>query len=153
MNTSLSSSLSLEHSYTLIVHPDIARLREIGAEISSRYALEAIHIGAELSAALIEVTPQQRPSVAHHWLTDRLRQGSRGPIIYGGIDLLFEPALRLDPFALFKNASRLSPVIVLWPGTYHEGVLAYAVPEHQHYRTWRELGSEIRILTETTFSP
>jgi len=54
------------------------------------------------------------------------------------IDILFEPTLALDPLHLLRETSRLRPLIVLWPGAFVKGVLAYASadPAHAHYRTW-----------------
>jgi acyl-CoA reductase-like NAD-dependent aldehyde dehydrogenase len=37
-------------------------------------------------------------------------------------------------------------LIVMWPGTYRNGVLAYAVPEHSHYRTWNDPQVTITVL-------
>jgi hypothetical protein len=53
------------------------------------------------------------------------------------IDLLFTPALQLDPLMLFRHLGKTAPLVVCWPGEYHDDVLSYAVPEHAHYRTWR----------------
>lgn len=38
---------------------------------------------------------------------------------------------------LFKLIARNNQLIILWPGDYLNGVLAYASPEHNHYRTWQ----------------
>jgi hypothetical protein len=63
------------------------------------------------------------------------------------IDLLFEPTWALDPLALLRSASRSARLIVAWPGTYAHDTLAYAVPEHSAYRTWRRPGVHIMNLT------
>jgi len=59
-----------------------------------------------------------------------------GPLLVTQIDLLFEPSLRLDPLTLLRGLSRQRPLLVAWPGSFQNGVLAYAVPEHSHYRIW-----------------
>jgi len=51
--------------------------------------------------------------------------------------LLFDPALELDTLRLLCDVSRVARMVVTWPGSYRDDVLAYAVPDHSHYRTWR----------------
>jgi hypothetical protein len=75
--------------------------------------------------------------VANRWTKTRLGDLSPGPVLCTDIDLLFEPSLSLNPLRLFKDAGRITRLIVAWPGTYRDDVLSYAVPDHAHYRTWR----------------
>ena len=74
---------------------------------------------------------------AQRALERALRESQPGPVLCTDIDLLFEPALHLDPLALFRDNSRAVTIIVAWPGTFTANVLSYAVPKHAHYRTWR----------------
>jgi hypothetical protein len=37
-------------------------------------------------------------------------------------------------------------MVVTWPGSYVDNVLAYAVPGHSHYRTWRKPEVFIKVL-------
>jgi len=67
----------------------------------------------------------------------RLGELSPGPVLCTEIDLLFDPALELDPLRLLCDVGRVARLVVTWPGSYLHGVLSYAVPDHSHYRTWR----------------
>jgi hypothetical protein len=120
---------------TLVVDPDIDRL-SIVAQVASARGWERIGVGAELSAALLDKSPGLRPREADRRLVDRVAQAAPGPVVCTEIDLLFAPALDLDPLRLFARASRFAHVVVAWPGSYDGEVLAYAVPEHGHYRMW-----------------
>ena len=86
------------------------------------------------------------PSTVQAWLVEQVRGMNPGPVLLHGIDLLFEPSFKLNPLAIFQQASRFTPLIVFWPGTYTNQVLAYAVPEHLHYRTWRKPEASIMNL-------
>lgn len=96
-----------------------------------------ISLGRDLSAALLQIPPRQRARAVLPWLTSRLAPLPPGPVLCDRIDLLFEPTLELDPLTLLKRASRAARLVVGWPGSYADDVLTYAVPEHQHHRTWR----------------
>ena len=57
------------------------------------------------------------------------------------IDILFDPALRIDPITLLKNLSRSRYLIVVWPGEYRDGVWSYANPNHpEYYRSTDSVG-------------
>ena len=57
-------------------------------------------------------------------------------ILLADIGLLFLPDLRLDPLVLLTRLSAHARLVVAWPGSYDSHNLAYAVPEHGHYRSW-----------------
>jgi len=122
----------------LLVHLDIRRLRTVEEKILADFPVDCLHIGKELSAALLTTPPYQRSRAARQWLEIALREKAPGPVLCMDIDLLFQPSFDLDPLLLFRQISRFTRLLVLWPGAYGEGVLVYAVPEHRHYRTWRQ---------------
>jgi len=121
----------------LLTHIDVGRLAAAGCTLAQRFGWRQLSVGAQLSAALLDTAPKRRPQKASHILTDAISELAPGPILCGDVDLLFEPSLQLDPLRLLREASRLTPLVVLWPGQYQAHVLCYAVPEHTHYRTWR----------------
>ena len=112
----------------------------------AEYDWPHLSIGRQLSEALLSELPERRSRTARRWITDFLGERSPGPVLCTRIDLLFEPTLNLDPLALLRRASRTTRLVVMWPGSYENDVLAYAVPEHSHYRTWRQPDVEIARL-------
>jgi hypothetical protein len=105
-----------------------------------------IAIGRNLSAALLNIPVNQRPRHARQWVHEQLTTLAPGPVVLTGIDLLFEPSLELDPLALLRQLSRLAPIVAAWPGSFNTRGLAYGTPEHAHYRTWSDLGTEVTPL-------
>lgn len=90
-----------------------------------------------MTPGLLPLLPRERQRSVPRLLSAAIRTASPpGPLLVTQIDLLFEPSLGLDPLALLRSASRQRTLMVAWPGSYESGVLAYAVPEHSHYRTW-----------------
>ncbi len=58
------------------------------------------------------------------------------PLLIDHIEILFAPALRLDPLPFLRNLSRRRPLIVGWPGMYVPPRLTYAVPGHPEFREY-----------------
>ncbi|MHB1414624.1 MAG: BREX-3 system P-loop-containing protein BrxF [Chloroflexota bacterium] len=120
----------------LVVSEDISRLDRASAGLSTEYGWPRLSIGRELSAVLISEPSQRRGPAAQNAFESMLATMTPGPVSCTEIGLLFEPQLTLDPLALLRQSSRVAPLVVAWPGSYADGVLAYAVPAHAHYRTW-----------------
>ena len=134
----------LSHPCTLIVESDIRRLHECQESFLQSHPEQYWAIGRGLSQALLDVPLQERTRAAREWLETAIREKAPGPVFCADTDILFEPSLQLDPLALFRQISRLVPVVVFWAGKHENGVLSYAVPEHGHYRVWRKPEVEIK---------
>ena len=124
-------------SLTLIVEREIEKLQIFLLHVPEDW--QVISVGGELSAYLVISSVIDQSRASRQWLEDELRKKTPGPVICQDIDLLFHPSLKLDPLILFRQISRYTKLIVLWPGSYKDGVLSYAVPEHKHYRFWKNL--------------
>lgn len=120
----------------LFVHADPFRLDEAAVQLEERYGWRRWPFGGELSAALLDVPVHDRGPEAASWFRAAVDARRPGPILVSDVALLFEPALSLDPLRLILDISRRAPLLVAWPGNIEGDRLAYAVPEHSHYRTW-----------------
>lgn len=121
----------------LLVHRDVGRLEHTGALLATQTNWPLLPVGVLLAERLLAVAPQRRGGEAEQILMAKTSELAPGPCLCGELDILFEPELGLDPLALLRRCSRLVPLIALWPGTFVDGALAYAVPAHAHYRLWK----------------
>ena len=133
------------HKCLLLVHAEVQRLETVANELETEYSWPRLNVGRELAAFLLSVSPEQRSETALRWLETSLASAAPGPLLLSEVDLLFEPTLHLDVLTLLRQASRTTRLVVAWPGTFENGTLVYAVPEHRHYRTW--LRPEVSIVT------
>ena len=138
MHSAIDNLLSNPPYYPclLLVHRDPALLYARATSLQQHYGWPLLALGERLTPALLPLLPRERERTAPRLLADEIRSTPSGPLLVTQIDLLFEPSLRLDSFLLLRGLSRQRTLIVAWPGSYSNGVLAYAVPEHSHYRTW-----------------
>lgn len=123
------------------VSTDVERLQSVGQLITNWYAWPVLQVGANLSAKLLHTPVYERPRAAIAVFTEFANASVPGPLICTGIDLLFEPLLKLDPLRLLLEVSRTTALIVLWPGSFANGRLSYATaqPHHAHYRVWQRI--------------
>ena len=120
-----------------LVHPKITVLARIGEEVLAAYPVVEFNVGLYLSTALRDVLLSDRGRIIQRWLNDEIRAVEHNKVLCTQVDLLFEPSFGIDPLMLFKHIARNKQIIVLWPGDYLNGTLAYASPDHSHYRTWQ----------------
>ena len=94
-----------------------------------------LNLSLVLSQRLLEIPSIHRPAQAPIILAELL--AGQEPALLYDIELLFEPALQLDPLRALKAASRSRILFVLWPGTLGGGNLTYAEPGHSEYKQYR----------------
>lgn len=146
MLNTIDEFLSAPIPCLLLVHLDISRLESAANELLSTYGWPLLSVGQELGNVLLSEMPQRRSRAARQWMPARLGDVAPGPVLCTEIDLLFDPTLELDPLGLLRDVSRMCQMLVAWPGSYRGDVLAYAVPDHSHYRTWRKPKVPIAVL-------
>jgi len=146
MHNAITDFLRTSHTCLLLVHPAVSKLEGAAAQLLSVYSWPRLSVGGELSAVLFSETSQRRSRAARQWMKVHFREMAPGPVLCTEIDLLFEPTLKLDPLRLMRDVGRVTRLVVTWPGSYVDNVLAYAVPGHSHYRTWRRPEVFIKVL-------
>jgi hypothetical protein len=122
---------------------DPEKLNSATGELFRDYSIGNIVIGRDLSAFLMNQNRNNRGQLSENWLLDQVSSLPNEIALCWNIDLLFEPSLNLDPLMLFRQAGRRKSIIVLWPGSYSNNLLSYAVPAHRHYRTWTDPNARI----------
>ena len=130
----ITATLQQHRTYDglILVHPHIQVLEKVPNQIKELdYAI--LNVGKELSASLLTVSLPERSRFLQQWLIDTLSLFQTKPVLCTCIDLLFDPSLKIDPLFLWRQAARVTQVIVLWPGEYSDGILSYATPAHHHY--------------------
>lgn len=130
---------------TILVHPTIRRLERVANEIMQTKHFPVLDIGKELSSYLLDVPHAERTRTVRRWFDQQIDLHEPGPLVCNHIDILFLPTLNLDPLAMFRQASRRTKLLVLWPGELSGKTLSYAVPIHSHYRAWDNQDPSIAI--------
>lgn len=92
-----------------------------------------IAVGLPLSRSLLDRSLRDRPMVLADYISTLLASHSEIGVVLDHIEILFDPALHVDPLRLFQIHARSRLVIVSWPGRYEHNRLIYAEPGCPEY--------------------
>ena len=95
-----------------------------------------VDVSLKLSHAMLELTGHQRPLEVSRLLEEILDGEVGSAVFLMNIELLFLPALKVEPLRLLQNLSRSRTVVVSWPGSLQSGFLVYAEPGHPEFRRY-----------------
>jgi hypothetical protein len=128
--------LNNQYDCLILSHPEFLVIDELAKRIKQEN-LNVAELNLKLSELLITVPMAERSRLTNTWVPDYLTSFRPGPVVCTHPGLLFEPQLNIDPLALFRQIARITRLVILWLGDFTEKELFYAIPAHQHYRTWR----------------
>ena len=105
-------------------------------EVAGQTGDPLVNVNLELSRRLLNFTSSERPLQVRRLLRKVLGGASRELVLLDRLELLFDAALRQDPFRLLKDLSRQWTVVAAWNGFTDGNHLRYAEPGHPEYRRY-----------------
>lgn len=142
----------------LIVGLDESKLSGILQTIAVQRGYPILNVGLRLSEALAPLSTGRRALKASDVLRDLVREvaGSSAILAIDNIDILFDPALQLNPLDLLAGISRAATLVVAWPGqcTWNDDLslasLSHADPSHDEYRNYVHVSTPAVVDLEQT---
>jgi len=119
----------------LVVGPAGTGKTEALRDISARHNFPYVNVNLELSQRLVHLNTRQRSLSAFREL-EQIVARDVGTVTLDNLEMLFDPALQVDPLFCLQRLSRNSTVVAAWNGTIVENQLRYAEPEHPEYRRY-----------------
>ena len=114
--------------------------------VAQRTGAPVVNLNLELSRRLLDRSARER-ALAVPRLLDEVIGRDRSPVLLDNTELLFEPALHLDPLALLQGASRNRTLVAAWNGAAGDRHLTCAEPGHPEYRRYARDGLAIVAVT------
>lgn len=147
----LVSSLSLAQPYyhlVLVVGPIGSGKTPLLKELSRKTDIPYLNLNLALSERLLKLTTRERPLRVRRVLEHLVEEHATDHIALDNIELLFDPALAVDPLVLLQRLSRHRTIVVAWGGGYDavRDVLTYAEPGHPEYRRYEQPEGEFIAL-------
>ena len=94
-----------------------------------------VNLNLELSRRLLDRSARERALAAPR-LLDEVIGRDRPLVLLDNTELLFEPALQLDPLVLLRDASRHRTLVAAWNGAAGDRHLTCAEPGHPEHRRY-----------------
>lgn len=101
--------------------------------VAQKLGCPLVNVNLELSKRLLELTRSQRSRQVERLLKDVIAAASGGVVLLDNLEILFDPALEVEPLRLLQVSSRNRTVVASWNGSYRDGTLTYAEPGHPEF--------------------
>jgi hypothetical protein len=116
-----------------------AVLRSIGQQLGC----EVVNVNLELSKRMLELTRAQRSRQLERLLKDMIAAATCDVVLLDNLEILFDPALEVDPLRLLQVSSRNRTVVASWSGSYVDGTLTYAEPGHPEFVQYKRVDAVV----------
>ena len=133
------------HRLVLLVAPiaggKSARLTSVAGE----EGWPLLNVNRVVASGLLELDAGELAIHCRQVLAGALSSVEESVVVFDNIEMLFEEYLKQDPLRLLQSLSRITTLVVSWPGSYDGRNLTFAEPGHRDYRKYSD--PEVRILT------
>lgn len=130
---------SLEHAYSklilLVGTKDSGKTRVL-QELQLQTGAPLLNVNRELSRYLLDLTQRQRALKVAECMGNIVRECGNPLVLLDNLELLFDPALQLNPLKLLQGLARNQTLVVAWNGKIKDGNLVYAEPGHPEYQSY-----------------
>jgi hypothetical protein len=124
------------HRLILVVAPSGSGKTVALQEVRERNGAPLINLNLELSRRMLDLTERQRALQLPRLLGDLVSSSSGEVVLLDNIEILFDPSLKQDPLRLLQGLSRNKTIIAAWNGSFVNGYITYAKPDHSEYRRY-----------------
>ena len=120
---SKSSSMAKQTFYRLVI------------DCSGELSAEAHSLNKALAEELLKLRPRQRSLQMEKCLLNVLEGMPENPIVKD-VDVLFNPAYKVDVLLVLISVYKRRPFRLVWSGTYRDGKLIYSEEGYPDYKTY-----------------
>jgi len=132
----ITQAAELYHRLILVIAPSGTGKTNALQEVRERTNAPLININLELSRRMLDLTERQRALQLPRLLGDIVATASGKMVLLDNIEILFDPDLKQDPLRLLQGLSRNKTIITAWNGSFLNGYITYAKPDHLEYKRY-----------------
>jgi hypothetical protein len=139
----LDQAAPLYERLVLVVAPSGAGKTKALQAVASRTGAPCLNVNLAVSRALLDVPPHQRPLRVQRVLDELVDPGEQLTIL-DNLELLFDPALEVQPLGWLRRLARGRAVVAAWNGVLDQGYVTYADEGDREYR--REPAADVIVV-------
>lgn len=151
LEASVASARTAYHRLVLVIGSSGTGKTDLLRSFAKQHNLPYLNINLLLSQRMLELTRGQRARKVDALFEELVEQSAAETVVLDNMEILFDPALQVEPLRMLQSLSRNRTVVASWNGTFQDGALTYAEPHHPEYRCYRELNA-ITVVMEGAVS-
>jgi hypothetical protein len=97
---------------------------------------EWLNLGLVVSQSLLSLDKNLRKQAVTEIVKEAIRNTRSDRVVVDNIDLLFSPDYSLDVIKLFIMTAGDKNLVVLWEGTFKDGMVTYSEPGYKDYHVY-----------------
>lgn len=153
LNQAIEQAAASFNRLVLLAGPGQSGKTSLLRRVSELRECPLINVNLKISQALLELPRGKRPRQVDRIFGELVDECEGNVVVLDDLEVLFDTALQLDPLRLLKGHSRNTTLVASWNGTFQDGVLSYAEPDHPEYRSYRDIDVVVvRVAKERTAS-
>jgi len=133
IDAALGQAASHYYKVLLIVGPSGSGKTAFLRSVSEKHHVPLLNLGLELSKKLLSLTVTERRLKASDVIADLLDACGSARLAVDNTEIMFDPALMLNPLGLLQGISRTRLLIWSWNGEVEKNHVTYAYPGHPEY--------------------
>lgn len=106
--------------------------------VGQKKGWQLVNVNLELSKKLLELTRAQRSRQVERLFKEVVSFVPGDVVLLDNLEILFDPALEVEPLRLLQVSSRNRTVVASWNGTCKDGTLIYAEPGHPEFVQFKQ---------------
>lgn len=118
----------------LLVGPPRSGKTRALRRLSAERSWSVVNVNLGLAERLLEVMSRRRPHMVQEVLNQVVDERRSETLLLDNTEILFNPALSLDPLRLLQQLARNRSVVATWAGNFDGEQLTYAEPGHAEFR-------------------
>lgn len=97
-----------------------------------------LNVNLELSKKMLDLTRTQRSRQVERLLKEIIATAPGDVVLLDNLEIVFDPALEVDPLRLLQVLSRNRTIVASWNGSFRDGALTYAEPGHPEFGQFKQ---------------
>lgn len=106
--------------------------------VAQQNAYPYLNVNLELSKKMLELTRTQRSRQVERLLKEVIAAVAGDVVLLDNLEILFDPALEVEPMRLLQVSSRNRTIVASWNGVFRDGTLIYAEPGHPEFVQFKQ---------------
>jgi len=106
--------------------------------VAQQHGYPFVNVNLEMSRRLLELTRSQRSRQVERLFKEVIASVHGDVVLLDNLEVLFDPALEVEPLRLLQVSSRNRTVVASWNGTWKDGTLIYAEPGHPEFVQFKQ---------------